>query len=342
MSVTPRRFDDGEISHLRRQIIRSWRIKFVHIMQELLERGGLELLAAFVAVAETGSFTDAAKKLGRDASIVSRRVTQLEQQLGVRLLSRTTRRVALTEVGAIYHRRVRALLDELAVASREASDVAASPQGLLTISVPATFGRYWIAPLLPAFLARHPQIRIDARFSDRLVDVVSEGFDVAIRVGVLRDSSLTSRMIASYRNLLVAAPSYIAKHGKPKVPADLAKHACLGFSGHADWPDWRMMKDTKRATVRPTGPLIADNSEVVLMAAIEGAGITFTPDWLAGPEVRAGRLVEVLPGWGGTGLGGIYAVLPPGRLVPTKTRLFVDEIAKAIRSGWARRAGKAR
>jgi DNA-binding transcriptional LysR family regulator len=303
-------------------------------MQELLERGGLELLAAFIAVAETGSFTQAARKLSRDASIISRRVGQLEQQLGVRLLSRTTRRVALTEVGAIYHRRVQALLDELAIASREASDVAASPQGLIRISVPVTFGRQWIAPLLPAFLARHPQIRIDARFSDRLVDVVSEGFDVAIRVGVLRDSSLTSRRIASYRNLLVAAPSYIAIHGKPKIPADLAKHACLGFSGHADWPDWRMMKDGKRTTVRPVGPLIVDNSEVVLMAAIEGAGIAFTPDWLAGPEIRAGKLVEVLPGWGGKAEGGVYAILPPGQLIPTKTRFFVDEIAKSIKAGW--------
>lgn len=314
-------------------------ISFVHAMQELLERGGLELLAAFVAVAENGSFAEAAKKLGRDASIVSRRVSQLEQQLGVRLLSRTTRRVALTEVGALYYRRVQASLDELAIASREASHLAASPQGLLRISVPVTFGRQWIAPLLPAFLAHHPQVRIDARFSDRLVDVVSEGFDVAIRVGVLRDSSFTSRKIASYRNLLVAAPSYLSRHGKPRTPADLAKHACLGFSGHADWPDWLMMKNGKRKTVRPAGPLVADNSEVVLMAAIEGAGITFTPDWLAGPALRERKLVEVLPGWGGKAEGGVYAILPPGRLIPTKTRLFVDEIAKWIRAGWRSKAG---
>ena len=267
--------------------------------------------------------------------MISRRVSQLEQRLGVRLLSRTTRRVALTEVGALYHRRVQVLLDELASASREASDIAASPQGLLRVSLPSTFGRQWIAPLLPSFLARHPQIRIDARFADRLVDVVAEGFDVAIRVGVLRDSSLTSRRIASYRNLLVAAPSYLAAHGKPRTPADLLKHACLGFTGLASWPDWPLMKEGKRKTVRPAGPLMADNSEAVLMAAIEGAGITFTADWLAGPAMRAGKLVEVLQGWGGKGDGGVYAILPPGRLIPTKTRLFVDEIAKSIKAGWA-------
>lgn len=306
-------------------------------MQELLERGGLEQLAAFIAVADTGSFTEAAKSLGRDASVISRRVSQLEQHLGVRLLSRTTRRVALTEVGTLYHRRVQTLLDELAVASREASDVALSPQGLLRVSVPVTFGRQWIAPLLPAFIARHPLIRVDVRFSDRLVDVVADGFDVAIRVGVLRDSTLTARKIASYRSLLVAAPSYLARKGAPKTPDDLAQHACLGFSGHADWPDWLMMKNGKRKAVRPKGPLVADNAEAVLMAAIAGTGIAFTPDWLAGPEVRAGRLVEVLPGWSGKAEGGVYAVLPPGHLIPTKTRLFVEDVSQSVKAGWARK-----
>jgi DNA-binding transcriptional LysR family regulator len=227
-------------------------------------------------------------------------------------------------------------LEELANASREASDFAASPQGLVRVSLPVSFGRHWIAPVLPSFLARHPQIRIDARFTDRQVDVVAEDYDVAIRVGVLRDSSLRGRKLASYRNILVAAPSYVAAHGKPRVPPDLKKHACLTFTGFAAWPDWPLTKDGKRQTVRPTGPLIADNSEALLLAAIEGAGITFTPDWLAGPMIRAGKLVEVLPGWGGPGDGGIYAISPTGRLVPTKTRVFVEEIAKHIKAGWVR------
>lgn len=303
-------------------------------MQEFLERDGFELLTAFVAVAEAGSFTAASRKLNRDASVVSRRITQLEQQLGVRLLSRTTRRVALTEVGATYFRRVQGLLDELAVASREASNDAASPQGLLRISIPVTFGQQWIAPLLPGFLERHQQIRIDARFSDRVVDVVAEGFDVAIRVGALRDSSLTMRKIATYRSRLIAAPHYVAARGRPKTPADLAHHACLGFSSSSDWPDWQLLKAGKRVTVRASGPLIADNSDVVVKAAVEGLGIAFLPDWLVGPELRAGKLVEILPGWGGKAEGGIHAVLPPGRLIPTKTRLFVDEIAKSIKAGW--------
>jgi len=306
-------------------------------MQELFERGGLELLTAFVAVADSGSFTEAAKTLGRDASVVSRRVRQLEEELGVSLFSRTTRRVALTEIGVRYHQRVQALLEELSIASREASDIAASPQGLLRVSVPVTFGRQWIAPLLPHFLASHPQIRLDVRFSDRLVDVVADGFDVAIRVGRLTDSSLTARKIAGYRNLLVAAPAYLSARGKPRTPEDLRHHACIAFTGFTSWPDWSLSKDGKRKTIRPQGPLVADNSEVVLAAAIAGGGITLAADWLAGPALRDGKLVEVLPGWGGRSEGGVYAVLPPGRLVPAKTRLFVDEIAKFIKSGWGKR-----
>ncbi|GAB7543097.1 LysR family transcriptional regulator [Cupriavidus sp. 8B] len=303
-------------------------------MQELLGRVSLDELSAFVAVVEANSFTDAAKIIGRDATIISRRVGQLEDRLGVRLLSRTTRRVSLTEVGTLYYQRVRALLDELDSASQEASNFAASPQGLLRVSLPVTFGRRWIAPLLPAFIADHPKIRVDARFADRYVDVVAEGFDVAIRVGALRDSSLVARRIAPFRNLLFAAPAYIAAHGLPQAPEALVDHACLGFSSHSSWPDWVLKQGGQRKTVRPTGPLIADSSEALLQAAIEGVGIILTPDWLAGSAVRNGELVPVLPQWQGSEDGGIYAVMPPGRLVPTKTRVFVDEITRAIQAGW--------
>jgi DNA-binding transcriptional LysR family regulator len=303
-------------------------------MQELAERGGLEELTAFAAVAELGNFAKAAKKIGRDASVISKRVSQLERRLGVSLLSRTTRRVALTEVGDLYYRRIQAALGELASANNEASNFAASPQGLLKVSLPVTFGRQWIAPLLPSFLAEHPQIRVDARFSDRIVDVIADGFDVAIRVGVLTDSSLTARRIASYNNILVAAPKYLAAHGRPRTPADLNDHACLCFTGYASWPDWLLTKDGQRKTVRPAGPLIADNSEVLLMAALAGAGVALLPDWLAGPAVRARTLIRVLPAWAGRRDGGIYAILPPGPSIPTKTRVFVDAVAASINAGW--------
>jgi DNA-binding transcriptional LysR family regulator len=311
-------------------------IKLVQMMQELLEAGSLEELTAFVAVGEAGSFAGAATRIGRDASVVSRRVSQLEQRLGVRLLSRTTRRVSLTEVGALYFRRIQAILDELVSASTEASDFAASPQGVLKISVPVTFGRQWIAPSFASFLAKHPHIRIDAHFTDRIVDVIADGFDVAIRVGVLNDSSLIAKRIASYRNILIAASSYLEARGRPRTPAELKEHACLGFPSHPYWPDWMLTKDGQRKTLRPNCSLVADNSEVILMAALEGAGIALLPDWLAGPSVTARKLIQVLPGWTGKGEGGVYAILPPGRLVPTKTRLFVDAVSASIKAGWRR------
>jgi len=303
-------------------------------MQESSKRPNLDELTAFLAVAEACSFSGAATVLGRDATIISRRVAQLERRLGVRLFSRTTRRVALTEVGAIYYRRVRGIVSDLDSASLEAGDFATSPQGLLRISLPVTFGRRWVAPLLPAFMAKYPKIDVDARFSDRYVDVVAEGFDVAVRVGALHDSSLTARKIAPFRSVLVAAPSYLATRGVPATPADLLDHSCLGFTNHPSWPDWILNKDGQRKTLRPTGRLVSDSSETLLMAAIEGCGVILTPDWLAGPTIRTGELVEVLQGWIGSEDGGVYAIMPPGHLVPAKARVFVDEITASIQAGW--------
>lgn len=303
-------------------------------MHELLNRASFEELAAFVAVVEANGFSTAAKVIGRDPTILSRRVSQLENRLGVRLLSRTTRSVVLTEVGTTYYGRIRALLDELDSASLEASNLASSPQGLLRVSLPSTFGRQWVSPLLSGFITKHPKIKIDARFSDRVVDLVAENFDVAIRVGSLRNSTMKAKKIASFRYILVASPEFISKHGLPDTPDDLERFSCLGFTNFSFWPEWKLIKDGVRKTVRPESPFITDNSEAMLSAAIDGIGIALAADWLAGPAIRASKLVEVLPGWEGDLGGGIYAIMPPGRLVPTKTRLFVDEITESIRNGW--------
>lgn len=303
-------------------------------MHELLGRVSFEELVAFVAVVEAHGFSNAAKIIGRDPTILSRRVSQLENRLGVRLLSRTTRSVALTEVGTRYYGRVRALLDELDSASLEASNLASSPQGLLRVSLPSTFGRQWVSPLLSGFIEKHPKIKVDARFSDRIVDLVAENFDVAIRVGSLRSSTMKAKKIASFKYLLVASPAFIAIHGLPQAPEDLEQFSCLGFTNYSFWPEWGLIKDGIRKTVRPESPFITDNSEAMLSAAIDGIGIALAADWLAGPVIREGKLHEILPGWEGDLSGGVYAIMPPGRLVPTKTRLFVDEITESIRSGW--------
>lgn len=300
-------------------------------MHEFLDKISFEELIAFVAVADTKSFTAAAKSLNRDASVLSRRVSHLEHRLGVSLLSRTTRRIALTEVGHVYYIRIRNLLDELDNAGVEASNLGASPQGLLRVSLPLTFGKQCIAPLLADFIAKYPRIKVDARFNDRYVDIVAEGIDVAIRLGSLNDSSLIAKKIASFKVLLVASPDFIVRHGKPKTPDDLSNYPCLVF---ANWHEWDLIKGKQKKTIRPEGPLIMDNSEAILIATLGGAGIALIADWLAGPAVREGKLVQILPDWKGAIEGGVYSVMPPGKLLPAKTRLFVDEITESIRKNW--------
>lgn len=293
---------------------------------------GFDDQIAFVAIAETGSFTAAGSQLGRDPSVVSRRLSQLERRLGVRLMVRTTRSVTLTEAGQFYFRRIRSVIDELAAANREVGDFAAAPQGVLKVSLPVTFGREVISPLLPDFLLKYPHIRIDAHFLDRTVDIVSEGFDVVIRVGAVRDSSLIARTMGTFRSLLVASPAYVDAHGLPLTPEDVVSHSCLGFTNHPDWPNWVLEKDGQQTTIRPEGQLIANSSELLLASAIKGIGISLIPDWMAAPGLTEGSLVEALPGWRTVRHIGVHAVMPPGALIPAKTRVFVDEMVEGLRT----------
>ncbi len=299
-------------------------------MQGSSDGARLEEIEAFAAVSEGGGFAVAAKRLGRDASVLSRRVGALEGRLGVRLLARTTRHVTLTEAGAAYLRRVQAVLAELAAADAEAMDRAAEPRGVLRLALPAAFGRMWVAPLLPGFLAAHPAIRVEVQHADRYVDLVADGFDAAIRVGALPDSGLVTRRLAPVRRLLCASPSYLAARGTPDMPEALVRHACLGFANNRIGPEWLLQQDSRQVTVRTGGPLVADDGEALATAAVGGAGIMQAADWLVGREIADGRLVEVLPAWSVGGGGAVHAVLPPGRLVPAKTRAFVEWIAGAF------------
>jgi len=299
-------------------------------MQGSSDGARLEEIEAFAAVAEGGGFAIAAKRMGRDASVLSRRVGALEGRLGVRLLARTTRRVTLTEAGAAYLRRVQAVLAELAAADAEAADRAAVPRGVLRLALPAAFGRMWVAPLLPGFLAAYPAISIEMAHADRYVDLVADGFDVAVRVGALPDSSLVTRRLAPFRRLLCASPSYLAAHGTPEAPEALVRHACLGFVNDRIGPEWLLHQGSRQITVRTDGPLVANDGEALATAAIGGAGVMQAADWLVGRELADGRLVEVLPKWSVGGDGAVHAVLPAGRLVPAKTRALVEWVAAAF------------
>ena len=292
------------------------------------ERTGahLEQIEAFAAVAEHGGFVAAARALGRDASVISRRIDALEKRLGVRLLSRTTRRVAVTEIGASYLRRVQAILSEMSAADLEAAEGSAQPRGLLRLSTPATFGRLWVAPWLPDFMTTHPQLRIELHHGDRFVDLVSEGFDAAIRLGVLQDSSLIVRRLASFETILCASPAYIAAHGAPARPQDLQQHACIGLSLPQVWPDWRLRRGDETVTVRVNGPIVSDEGGSMTVAGVHGAGIMVASEWSIGQDLASGRLVRVLPEWRYDRTSAVHIVMPRGRFVPAKTRAFIDRL----------------
>ncbi|MFC4726922.1 LysR family transcriptional regulator [Coralloluteibacterium thermophilus] len=296
------------------------------------ERSGarFEQIEAFAAVVQHGGFAAAGRALGRDPSVVSRRIDALEARLGVRLLSRTTRRIALTEAGAAYLRRVQAILGELAAAEVEAAEGAAEPRGLLRLALPAAFSQRWIAPWLPAFVAAHPALRLELVHADHFVDLVAEGFDAAVRIGELADSSLVARRLAPFDTVLCAAPDYLARRDAPARPEDLARHACLTFPKARFWPDWRLTDGAERAIQRIGGPIVSDEGEGLLVACRAGAGIMPAPEWLIGPDLAAGRLVRVLPEWRFDHDGAVHVVLPPGRLVPAKTRAFVDRLVRAF------------
>ncbi|HUH56510.1 MAG TPA: LysR family transcriptional regulator, partial [Rhodanobacter sp.] len=232
-------------------------------MHQTHERSGsrFEQAEAFAAVAEHGGFAAAARVLGRDPSVISRRVDALETRLGVRLLARTTRRITVTEAGAAYHRRVQAILGELAAAEVEASDGATTPHGLLRLSLPAAFARRCIAPWLPDFIAAHPALRLELAHGNHFVDLVAEGFDAAVRIGELADSSLVARRLVAFEVVLCASPAYLAQRDIPQQPADLAGHACLTFPKARFWPDWRLTDGRAPVAQRIDGPIVSDDDE---------------------------------------------------------------------------------
>lgn len=290
----------------------------------------LEETIAFMAVADEHSFTRAAAALGRDASVLSKRVAALERRLGVRLIERTTRRLVLTEAGTAFLTRARSALTALADAESAASRAGdGTPRGTLRLTLPATFGRMWIAPILPEFLAAHPELRIEADYTNDFQDIVGSGYDAAIRIGAMPDSRLVARRIASHKRLLCAAPSYLDLHGIPETPEQLADHECLGFTGFASHPTWHLTNPATRkdVSVRTSSRLISNDSETLVQAALQGRGIMMCTDWLVGREISRGELVSILDAWMMEGEGAIHSVTPSTRLLASKTRAFIDWVA---------------
>lgn len=299
----------------------------VRRMQERT-RPQFEQIDAFVAVVEHGGISAAARALDRDPSVISRRLDALEARLGVRLLSRTTRRITLTETGAAYLARVRTILIELSAADVEATDGAATPRGLLRLSLPATYARRWIAPRLPEFIAAYPEVQLELLNTDRYVDVVAEGFDGAVRIGELADSSLIVRRLARFKAGLCASPDYVARCGAPLRPADLEQHECLRFRTEGFRQGWKLRNGVEHVTQRVSGSIVSDEGDGLVAACVAGAGILHAYDWEIGRELAEGLLVRVLPDWRIDVEGAVHVVLPPGRLIPAKTRVFVDWLVR--------------
>lgn len=296
----------------------------------------LAVLQTYVAVAETGSFTTAAERLGLSRAMASRHVQTLEDRLGVRLLQRTTRRVNTTQAGTLYLDRARRLLADFDEAETEVRGERASPRGTLRVNAPVSFGRTHLAATLPPFLARHPGLTVELTVNDRVVDLIEEGYDVAVRIGRLADSTLVARRLATIAVRLAASPGYLATRGTPAEPADLERHAWLGYtysSGHAT--PRLVHGDGREAALRATGPLLANNGDILAEIAAGGAGIALQPDFILGPYLADGRLVPVLPDWRAPDLG-IYAVHHQSRHVAAKVRSFVEHLAESFRDApWA-------
>lgn len=301
-------------------------------MQSSPQSVTLDEIVAFTSAARRRSFAGAARDLGLDPSLLSRRIRRLEQALGVRLFVRTTRKISLTEAGERYLSGVADVLAQLDAAGRDAAELATQPVGVLRVSLPISFGQKVVAPMLAGFVDAHPRIRLDLSFTNRRVDLVAEGYDLAIRMGQPRDSSMGMRRIGEYQEILVAAPDYLSKMGAPRIPADLQAHRCLNFTGNAHWPDWHLTDGRAVVRLRPDGPITSDNSEVLITAAVAGGGIVLAPDWMAAQALGAGRLARVLPQWRGISAGLIQGLLPPGRMLPAKTRAFLDYVAAQLQA----------
>ncbi|MGO4128366.1 LysR family transcriptional regulator [Inquilinus sp. YAF38] len=299
-------------------------------------------MIVFAQVVDSRSFSAAAVRLGLSKSAVSKQIAKLEDRLGARLLNRTTRTLSPTDAGQDFYERCLRVVREVEEAERAISHLSAEPRGLLRLSAPASFGREYLAPLVPEMLARWPELRIEALFEDRFVDVVAEGFDLVIRITRLQDSSLVARRIASCRRVVCAAPSYLERHGVPRSPADLTRHDCILYSYATDQNEWEFLgPDGRLETVRVDGRLRANNAEVTLATLLAGAGLALSPDFIVGPDIAAGRLVPLLTDYENP-FGAIYAVWPHNRNLAPKVRAVVDFLVErfAAEPIWERRPGR--
>ena len=283
-------------------------------------------MSVFARVVEDSSFAAAARHFEMSPAMVSKHVQTLEQQLGVRLLNRTTRRVSTTEAGQEYYERSLRILAEISEADRAASDLQVAPRGRLKVGAPVTFGTRYVAPAVSEYLAAYPDVSVDLALDDRQLDLVADGFDLAIRFGELADSSVIARRLGSAHMVLCASPGYLMRHGEPASLDELGRSNCLIYSRSAR-PTWRFTEsDGNTRTVCVEGRLRASNGDALRVLALEGQGIALLPDYIVSDDLRAGRLVPLMTAYKPVELP-IQAIYPHSRFVPAKVRTFIGCLA---------------
>ena len=296
----------------------------------------LEAWAIFAKVAELGSFARTAEELGLSKPTVSKAIGRLEAQLGAALLSRTSRRLSLTESGRASLGRATRLLAEGEAAETEALAQSSTPRGRVRVSAPLSFGIAHLGAVLPEFLAAYPEVELDLALSDRQVDVVADGFDLAVRIASLDDSTLLARRLCTVRILLVGAPAYFDRAGRPTHPGQLADHAALAYSGSGMRGVWRFSHPVfGEAVVEPPVQVWSDNADLLTPSLAAGLGVALQPEFLVWRELRDGVLEQALPEWSAPALG-LHLVMPPSPLRPLRVQVLIDYLAKSLaRPPWA-------
>ena len=295
-------------------------------------------MKVFVRVVSEGSFARAAERMRLSRAVVTKHVMSLEERLRTRLLNRTTRKLSLTETGRTYYEHCTRILGELERAEEEITQLNTAPRGTIRISSGVSFGALHLAPAISEYLMREPEVKMDVMLDDRVVDLVQEGFDVAIRIGELPSSNLVARRLAPSRMVICASPGYLKKFGTPRVPEDLVKHNCLRYAYQATRNEWRFHGPEREHAVRVDGNLFANNGDTLREAALHGLGVCLAPTFIVGPDLKSGRLKEILQDYPYPEQG-VFAVYP-NRQLPAKVRNFVDFLVTRFAKGpyWDERA----